>query len=162
MEEQRDRSIQGLLFQVARRYFSRSFGALEKIGVHPGQIRVLEILKAENGISQRELVRRLYVKPSTVTVMIQRMNKAGLVERKTDQTDQRVMRIYLTEQGRKAYKEVCEVSAQLEAQLIYGFTEEEQQRLRSYFNRLRDNLAEPAAGQTTTEGTEFCSNFLNT
>ena len=54
MEEQRDRSIQGLLFQVARRYFSRSFGALEKIG---------RTVTAEEVIAEVKKDRTFYEKP---------------------------------------------------------------------------------------------------
>ncbi|BFT75968.1 MarR family winged helix-turn-helix transcriptional regulator [Paenibacillus sp. P36] len=68
--------------------------------VYPGQPPLLLALSAEDGLSQRELAARIHNKPATLTVMVDRMEKTGLVERRPDPTDQRVTRVYLTDKGR--------------------------------------------------------------
>ena len=53
-------------------------------------------------MSQREIAEHLRIKPPTVNVTVQRLEKAGFLFRKADEKDQRVSRIYLTEKGKQA------------------------------------------------------------
>jgi DNA-binding MarR family transcriptional regulator len=69
-------------------------------GVHPGQIFCLRVASAHDGISQRELADELHVAAPSISRMLQGMEKAGLVERRDDERDQRVTRVYVTERGR--------------------------------------------------------------
>lgn len=94
-----DSSIHGLMIKSARLYFVRAFHLLERLGLHPGQVPLLVALYREDGLSQKELVKRLSVKPSTVAVMIKRMERNGLLQRRSDDKDQRVTRICLTGGG---------------------------------------------------------------
>ena len=67
---------------------------------HPGQAFALRMLGANDGISQRDLAEAMHLSRPAVTTMLQRMEKAGLIDRRPDEHDQRVMRTYLTEQGK--------------------------------------------------------------
>ena len=67
---------------------------------HPGQVFCLRMLAANDGISQRDLAEALHLSRPAVTTMLQRMAKAGLVDRRPDSNDQRLMRTYLTDEGR--------------------------------------------------------------
>ena len=69
-------------------------------GVHPGQFFCLRVVSEHDGISQRELADELHVAPPSVSRMLQNMERAGLVERRDDERDQRVTRVYVTERGR--------------------------------------------------------------
>jgi DNA-binding MarR family transcriptional regulator len=53
----------------------------------------------ENGISQGEVSRRFEVDPSRITRLAQRLEGEGLLRRKRDPEDHRVMRLYATEEG---------------------------------------------------------------
>jgi len=68
---------------------------------HPGQAFALRMLGANDGISQRDLAEAMQLSRPAVTTMLQRMQKAGLIDRRPDERDQRVMRTYLTDQGRE-------------------------------------------------------------
>ncbi|MGI6160829.1 MAG: MarR family winged helix-turn-helix transcriptional regulator [Christensenellales bacterium] len=75
----------------------------EKLGtieLYPGQPPLLIKLKKHGGCSQKELSEDALVKPATITVMLSRMEKAGLVKRRVDSRDSRVSRTYLTEKGK--------------------------------------------------------------
>jgi DNA-binding MarR family transcriptional regulator len=80
-------------------------------GTHPGQLMCLRLLSVNDGISQRDLADMLHVARPTVTKMLQGMEKSGLVERRPDQADQRLTRVYLTAAGRRAAKEMGVVAA---------------------------------------------------
>ena len=69
-------------------------------GFHPGQAMCLRMLIANDGITQRDLARALYVAPPTLTKMLHSMEKAGLVQRRADASDARLTRVELTDPGR--------------------------------------------------------------
>jgi len=66
---------------------------------HPGQAFGLLVLAANDGITQSELADMIGIARPTVTTMLQKMERAGLVERRVDQDDQRYTRIYVTDEG---------------------------------------------------------------
>ena len=69
--------------------------------IHPAQASCLWVLSSNDGVSQTDLADLLRVSRPTITVMLQKMEAAGMVERRPDELDQRKIRIYLTEDGRK-------------------------------------------------------------
>ena len=83
-----------------------------------GQIPILLLLAKRVKMSQREIAEELCVKPPTVNVMVQRMEKAGLIGRRHDEKDQRITRIFLTDQGYEMKKKVAE---QIELNERYAF-----------------------------------------
>jgi DNA-binding MarR family transcriptional regulator len=113
---------------------------LEKIGAYPGQPPLLFILGKHEGLSQKELADLLHIKAATITVMLKRMEKGGLVERRSDPADQRIVRVYFSEKGRKLRNQVLEELKVIEAECFEGFTMEEQVLLRRLLMQMRDNL----------------------
>lgn len=140
MENSNSETVQGLFMQIMRLHFIRSHSLLEKVGVYPGQPPVLFCLYKNNGQSQRELAKSINVKPATITVMIKRLEKSGLVERKQDKKDQRVSRIFLTESGEKVCEKLKVIHAEIERECFEGFSEEEKIVIRRLFMQIRDNL----------------------
>lgn len=80
---------------------TKCFGQMQELGIYPGQIPVLGLVAKKDGLSQRELAKILNIKPPTVNVSVQRLEKAGFLYKKPDEKDQRVTRIYLTEKGKE-------------------------------------------------------------
>ncbi|UVI33725.1 MarR family transcriptional regulator [Paenibacillus spongiae] len=106
--------------------------------VYPGQPPLLTRLLEHDGLSQKELAMKMNVKPATLTVMINRMAKNGLVERRSDPADQRVSRVYLTESGRKAAVDVKEAVERLEERSFSRFSEEEKAVFRHMLQRIHE------------------------
>jgi DNA-binding MarR family transcriptional regulator len=127
------------------------------IGLHRGQPFMLRILWAEEGLTQAELARRLHRTPATITNMLQRLQKAGFVERRADPQDQRISRVYLTEAGLEIRAQVEQVWRENEERTLDGFSETEIATLQSHLERIRENLlqerreAEPIAENTSEE-----------
>ena len=140
MEEINDDSLRHVFMQVIRLQFLRSHSLLENTGMYPGQPPFIFALKKKDGQSQKELADKRKVKASTTTVMIKRMEKAGLVERKQDEKDQRVSRIFLTDKGLEICNKVEEFNKELEKEFFLGFSEEEKIVLRRLLMQVRDNL----------------------
>lgn len=110
--------------------------------VYPGQPPLLMRLSQQDGQSQRELAAGMLVKPATLTVMLGRMEKTGLVSRAPDDRDQRVTRVYLTDKGRIAAEAVMRAIEEVEARCFEGFLPEERLLLRRFVLQMHDNLSE--------------------
>ncbi len=99
------------------------------------------------GLRLRDLGERLLVKPPSVTTLVERLVRAGLVERTTAESDQRAKLVALTARGRKLVQRVLQHHpAQMRAMLA-GLSEAEQEQLRRLMEQLAASLeAREAAG----------------
>src|ERR1041384_6348091 len=78
--------------------FRRRIAHLE---ITPDQFTVMRTLLENEGITQRELTRLMTSAPNTVASLLERMGKAGLIERQTHETDRRALRIRLKPAGKR-------------------------------------------------------------
>lgn len=77
-----------------------------ELGLTMTQLRVLFRLRAEDGASAGVLAERLRVTPSTLTRIVDRLVRQGLVRRETDHGDRRLVRHYLTATGASTVEEI--------------------------------------------------------
>ena len=77
-------------------------GRLKGIGLSVPQCDVLTTLTEQEGLSQQELAQRLYVTKGNISGLIDRLEAAGLVARRSLRGDRRSHAIFLTEAGRKS------------------------------------------------------------
>ncbi len=140
MEKLDKDSLYFIFLEVLRLHYYRTHMLLDKIGVYPGQPPLLFILNKHNGLSQKEIAKKLGIKPSTITVMLKRMESGNLVCRRQDSKDQRVSRVYITEEGRRLCEKSKELTIQLQDECFGNFTQEEKENLRRSFIQIRDNL----------------------
>lgn len=144
--EREEQSVRRLISQTMRLYFAQNYRVLEKLQIHPGQAPVLFELHRRGGLCLRELCDILYVRPSTVTVMIRRMEKNGLLYRQTDRKDQRMVRLFLTEKGKAAVRLLAEATGELEKICFAGFSREELLLLKRFVMQIKDNLSKLSGG----------------
>ncbi|AEI46288.1 MarR family winged helix-turn-helix transcriptional regulator [Paenibacillus mucilaginosus] len=136
-------SIPFLLSRVMRLHRNRVHGLIQDYEVHPGQPPLLHHLAEQDGQRQSELADKLRVKPATLTVMINRMAKMGLLERRPDPQDQRISRVYLTDKGRLAHEAVREALREMEQVTMARISPEEKLLLRRLLLQMYENLQEP-------------------
>ena len=130
-----------LLGQVCRMHYIRAQGLLETLGIYRGQPPVLHVLHEQEGLTQSELAGRLELSPATVTKMLQRLERAGFIQRQTDIEDQRVSRVYLTDAGRAIQADVAIALGRLALETFSEFTIEERIILRRLMLQMRENLS---------------------
>jgi DNA-binding MarR family transcriptional regulator len=133
-------SIDFLLAQICKLHHARAHTLLEGLGLYRGQPPMLHALWEQEGLTHSELAARLHVQPATITKMIQRMEKAGFVERRDDPKDQRVSRVYLSEAGYAIRAKVEQVWDQLGSETFARVTPAEQETLHRLFLIIRENL----------------------
>jgi DNA-binding MarR family transcriptional regulator len=95
----------------------------------------------KRGVSQSQLAEQLCLDPSTITKMLLRLERDGVVERRPDELDARVSRVFLTDRGRMLVEPVVDIWSQTEARLVIGFTETEQVLLRRFLLQVLSNLS---------------------
>ena len=139
-KEKFENTIQGLFMRATHTYFQKNFQQLNGLGLHPGQIPVLWHLFQEKGLSQKEIANRVKVKPPTVNVSLQRLEKMQCIYRKQDAKDQRISRIYLTEKGQKLSEQIEEMMKNNEIQMTRNFTEVEICLLARFLKQLIENI----------------------
>jgi DNA-binding MarR family transcriptional regulator len=136
-----DESLDYVLAGVCKLHHDRIRSVFEAVGLYRGQPPMLRVLAGEEGLSHSELAARLRVTPATISKMIDRMERSGFVRRQGDPEDQRISRVYLTEQGRAVQAELGHLFRQIEQETFAGFTLEERVLLRRFLLQVRENLA---------------------
>lgn len=138
--EEMSNSVQGCILDVSHKFLQKNFEKAAKLEVHPGQMPIFRFLNEHEGASQRELADMLRIKPPTVNVSIQRMEKSGFVYKKTDEKDQRITRIYLTEKGKQIDKELGKLMEENEKIITRGFSESELCLVKRMLRQMMENL----------------------
>lgn len=136
-----DETISFLLGMICRAQRAQAGDALTRVGLYAGQENFLWQLWREDGLAQSKLVERMCVQPPTVSKMLDRMEKTGLVRRSPDPDDSRITRVYLTEGGRALEHSVCDVLIGLENRLTANLSAEERILLRRLLLQVHGNLA---------------------
>lgn len=110
-------------------------------GGHPAQAGCLWVLSRYSDITQRELAEKLHLAPATVTTMLQRMERDGLIERRPDEADQRLTRITLTQAGREQGLKHSAVHKEYVDSVISPLAEDDRRELARLLNLMADNVA---------------------
>ena len=131
-----------LLARTCKSHRNKAGELLADIDLYVGQEMLLIHLWRENGQSLCEMAASLCAQPATVSRMIERMEKAGLVERRKDLNDGRVSRVFLTESGRRMREPVQRVWAELESICMANLTSDEKILLRRLLLQVEKNLGE--------------------
>jgi DNA-binding MarR family transcriptional regulator len=90
---------------------------LEKFGVSMAQSFVLFSLLENDGSTLSEIGALAHIENSSLTTMVDKLEKEGLVERSLFPQDRRVIKLFLTDAGRKLAMEVLSAGAEFNQQL---------------------------------------------
>jgi DNA-binding MarR family transcriptional regulator len=113
-------------------------------GTHSGQAMCLRLLAAHDGITQRDLADALHLARPTVSRMLQGMERSGVVERRPDATDQRLMCVRLTGAGRALERELRAVAAVYVNETIGALPEGDRRELARLLGDLAASISRAA------------------
>jgi MarR family transcriptional regulator, organic hydroperoxide resistance regulator len=130
-----------LLAQLSRSYRGLSDSFMEQISMHRAQATLLCRLFVQDGMTQSEIADQLSVQGATVTNMLKRMEEAGLVRRERDHEDNRLVRVYLTDEGRHKERAIVSQFVKVEETIFDGFSEEERILLRRLLGQMLVNIS---------------------
>jgi len=136
--------MEDLLFEInetaraIRRLFDQRASAM---GVTRAQWRVLARLKREPGLRQVELADRLDMEPITLCRIVDRLEEAGLVKRKTDPSDRRAWLLELTGKADPVVKQLRSVARGIAEEAMNGIRETDLRELQERLAAIRTNVA---------------------
>ncbi len=133
-----------LLAQLCLAYRSLSDSLMDQIDMHRAQAALLCRLFNQDGLTQSELADQLSVQGATVTNMLQRMEDAGLVSRRRDDDDNRLVRVNLTEAGRERERAITDQFVKLEQAVFQGISDDDRARLRQLLRQMLQNMTAKA------------------
>ncbi|MBS0611313.1 MAG: MarR family transcriptional regulator [Proteobacteria bacterium] len=112
---------------------------MEPLGLTDAQWKpLLRLLLGTPGTSAA-LARDCHMDAGGLTRLIDRLQAKGLCQRERSQQDRRTVHIALTPEGRVAAEQLPVILAELQQQLLQGFSPQEEARLRSYLARIYAN-----------------------
>jgi DNA-binding MarR family transcriptional regulator len=129
--------------------------AMRRHGLHAGQDLVLALLWERDGRTPGELAAALHVTTPTVVKAANRMTAAGLLTRRRDDRDNRLVGLWLTDAGR-ALQEPIEAERRLiEKSVTADLTEAEREQLMSALIKVQhaaSDLLRPPPGDENAAG----------
>lgn len=109
-------------------------------GLFSGQHHIILLLKHFEGLTISQVAEYLKITPATASVSIKRMEKAGFVEKRFDEKDARITRLYLSEKGKAATEHIRVRMDAQEALMTRGLSEEEIMLLSDLLDRVLENV----------------------
>ena len=127
--------------QICKAHRARTSELLAEFGVHVGQEMILVALWQDTDLTLSQLAERLGVQPPTISRMVRRMEKSGLVERKGCRDDARVFSVQATPKANALKQNIEAVWQTLEKEVTANMTEPERLLFRRILEQVRDNLS---------------------
>lgn len=122
----------------------RQGSAFAELGLTPAAARALRELDPDHPLPARDLAGQLGCDRSNVTVLVDKLEQAGLVERRTDPTDRRQKTLLVTGEGRVVRARVIEVMS--DSRLLSGMSDEELSTLRDLVWKVSDDGCPESCG----------------
>ena len=129
--------LMGKIHRGMRRFFEFQ---MKKYGITPPQFEVLISLWTEDGLVLSELSKRLSRDGPTITGIIDRMEKKGLVRRERSTTDRRIIRVFSTAKAKGMKEELINLQQTAGKDIIDNFTDDDIETLESLLSKLLSNI----------------------
>jgi DNA-binding MarR family transcriptional regulator len=107
---------------------------------HGQALMLLALARVPEGVTQRDLAGTMRLSPPTVTVALQKLEADGLIERWTDEEDQRLTRIRMTDAGREAQRRIASSFSDLARRSVGKMSEDDRRELARLLGVFADNV----------------------
>jgi len=150
-----DRMLGFLVADIARLLRRSMDRRLQSLGLTQAQWRAIVHLSRSEGMTQTSLAESLEIQPITLTRLIDRMESAGWVERRTHPHDRRAVQLFLTAQSQPILEEMHARAADTLNEATRGLTARAQRQLGITLEQIKHNLltAETTAASPEQPGT---------
>lgn len=113
---------------------------VQPYGISAGQSPLFMLLSLQDGQNQMQLARKLGIKPSSLTTMLNRLEKNGLLERRRNSSDHRECNVFLTPKGWRASKKLAAIVHFVNERNVAGFRQEEKLLLLRLLEQMAANM----------------------
>lgn len=125
---------------ILRKNCLQSFSPVE--GISWEYVPVMEHIKHFPGCMQADISKKLKVSAAAVTQSTQKLENAGLIEKKIDPENLRVKRMYITQKGIEFLKTGTQTFDRVDGIMFSGFTDEEIRQFDSLLERINKNMSD--------------------
>ena len=129
------------IHQISGRIFSKKLKDY-KIEINPAQGRILFVLWEKDGISIQELAQKTSLGKSTLTSMLNRLEKAEYIQLKRSSEDDRKKIITLTEKDIQLHEKYTQLSKEMNQLFYQGFSNKEIDTFEQYLQKALMNLTD--------------------
>lgn len=132
----------GYLTRIAFRSFSRALESrTAQYGVSSGQWRFLRVLWREDGLTQRELSRRVGMREPTTVIALKSLERSGFVVRTKNLEDRRKVHVFLTPEAKRLEATLLPAVAEVNDVALAGLSDSEVEILRKALTQVGRNLS---------------------
>lgn len=135
-----DCDIRELLDRISSRTRRDYNESLRELNLYVGQDNLLHRLWVGDGVTQMQLCEHLKCEPPTVTNMVKSLEQNGFIYRKRDEVDGRVMRIFLTQEGKALEGPVRSKWGEQQDKLLHSISQEDRATLKKLMQQMESNL----------------------
>ncbi len=114
----------------------------KKYVVTPPQLGVLTLLHNQDGQTIGAMSQQRAIDAPTMTGIVKRLEQSGLVERRHDREDRRLVKVYLTDEGREIMQFLPDAAIEFNQIMSRGFSESEKHDMLANLQRIIANLAD--------------------
>lgn len=122
------------LYAASKEIVRRYTPILDVLGLTYTQYITMLVMWEHGSISVKEIGRLLYLDSGTLTPVLKKLESKGLLSRRRDETDERLLIVTLTDEGREMRKKALSVPAQMS--LCVSLTDIEKQELCALLKKL--------------------------
>jgi len=126
--------------QLGDRIFEKILAERGIEAFNGAQGRILYVLFQQDGVPIKTVSEKCGLAITSLTTMLERMEKSGLIVRKQDDADKRKTLLYLTDKARELEQDYIALSEEMGDIYYQGFTKKEVQEAEEYLDRIRLNL----------------------
>jgi MarR family transcriptional regulator, transcriptional regulator for hemolysin len=134
------------LFEVQRMLRLYADKQARRYGLTRAQWAVLAKLERTEGLKQTEIADLMEMQPITLTRLIDKLCDAGLIERRSDDSDRRVNRLYLTEAAKPLMAKLAVLRGEITQTALASLSNADTHRLVDELESIKDNVREALAG----------------
>ena len=127
----------GELARLVRAYADRQAA---RYGITRAQWAVLAKVERFEGLKQTELAEQMEMQPITLTRLVDRLCDAGWIERRDDETDRRVNRLYLRKAARPLLAKLSGLRSEITETALDGISSADAQRLLTQLETVKENV----------------------
>ncbi|MBN6054462.1 winged helix-turn-helix transcriptional regulator, partial [Nonomuraea sp. RK-328] len=146
---ERAEALNGAVRMIALKHRARAAAKLAELGLHPGHEAVLFLLHADGPQTQRQLATGAGCEPPSITLMVRKLEAAGLISRVPAVQDARANVVRLTDEGQQVILRLRRLWRDLAEETVAGLTDTSVDQVIKTLTDLAHSLQSqaPAAGE---------------
>ncbi len=131
-----------VMYRITNRLNMDLQDCLRPLKINVSRWRVLCALTAHDGRTMSDLCAFTMMEQSSISRVVDTMEKENLVSRRLQEKDNRYVLVYLTDRGREIFREAYVRAFSREDRALRGLSDQDRQQLLDLLNRVFENIRE--------------------